>query len=123
MRPLPPADRPGARRPARRLQVQAGQLGDLGAVPIATIGIHGRTPGVGRERQDRGAYPAVQVEPDREPHTLSAEVVDQPVGGAGRVGADQDRLLLACLARELGKGEVDHVDLVGGGVGRGVAWP
>jgi hypothetical protein len=39
------------------------------------------------------------------------------------VGADQDRLLLPRLSGELGEREVDHVDLVGGGVGRGVAGP
>ena len=39
------------------------------------------------------------------------------------VGADQDRLLLACLLGELGERQVDHVDLVGGGIGRSVARP
>jgi hypothetical protein len=32
------------------------------------------------------------------------------------VGPDQDRLLLPGLSGELGEREVDHVDLVGGGV-------
>src|SRR5215204_7155682 len=53
----------------------------------------------------------------------NATAPDELVGGAGRVGADQDRLLLAGLPGQLGERQVDHLHLIGGGVGRGVARP
>jgi hypothetical protein len=59
---------------------------------------------------------------DREPDALLAQVVDQGVGGTAGVGADQDRLV-ARGGGELGQREVDHLDVVAGGVGAGVAGP
>jgi hypothetical protein len=49
-------------------------------------------------------------------------VVDQRMGGAAGVGANQQRLG-AGGPGELGQGQVDQLDMVGGGVGTGVAWP
>jgi hypothetical protein len=44
------------------------------------------------------------------------------MGGAAGVGADQQRLVAGGLG-ELREGQVDHLDVVGGGVGAGVARP
>jgi hypothetical protein len=44
------------------------------------------------------------------------------VGGAAGVGADQQRLV-ACGGGELGERQVEDLDVVGGGVGTGVARP
>jgi hypothetical protein len=49
-------------------------------------------------------------------------VVDQGVGGAAGLGANQQRLL-TCGAGQLGEGQVDDLDVVGGGVGAGVTRP
>jgi len=59
------------------------------------VGVDRGQPGVGGQRQDRVADAVVQVEPDREPDPTLAQVRKKGVGGAGRVGADQDRLGLA----------------------------
>jgi hypothetical protein len=49
-------------------------------------------------------------------------VVDQGVGGAAAVGADQQRLVMGGSG-ELGERQVDDLDVIVGGVGTGVAWP
>jgi hypothetical protein len=51
-----------------------------------------------------------------------AEVVGQLVGGAAGVGPHQDRLV-TCGAGELGQGQIDRLDVVGGGVGAGITRP
>jgi len=75
---------------------------------VAGYGQHGSTHAlVGREA-------------DREPQATLPQVVNQRVGGPAGVGADQDRLV-ASGPWELRQGQVDDLDVVGGGVGAGVA--
>jgi hypothetical protein len=114
------ADRPGARRPAGK--VEGVQLGDLGARTWLAAGVDRGLPGVGRHGQDRGADALVGGQADREPHAALAQVVDQGMGGAAGVGADQQRLVTGGLG-ELGERQVDYLDVVGGAVGAGVARP
>lgn len=117
---LAPADRPGARRPARK--VQGRQLGDLGARAGLAVGVHGRGPGADGHGQHRNTDAFVGWQADREPHAALAQVVDQRMGGAAGVGAKQQGLV-AGGPGELGQGQIDQLDMVGGGVGTGVAWP
>jgi len=48
--------------------------------------------GWGLHRQDRGLDVGLQREPDRKPQPAADDIGDKGVGGAGGVGADQDRL-------------------------------
>src|SRR6266496_4953274 len=93
------ADRPRARWPPGRGQVQAGQFGDLRAVAVVAVGVGCGLPGVGRQGQDRGGHALVQVEPDREPDPTLAQVIKERVGGTGRVGADQERTRIGWVWR------------------------
>jgi hypothetical protein len=68
MGPLAAADRPGPLRPAGAGKVQAGKLGDPGAVAGPAVGVQGGHEGLLGQGQDRLLGAAVAVEPDREPH-------------------------------------------------------
>jgi hypothetical protein len=115
------AAEPAALWPARQVH-PAGQLGHLGALADAAVGIDGGLPGRLRNGQDRGPDPLVQVEPDREGHTPCTQVADQTVAGAGGVGTDQHRLVPRGRG-ELREREIGQLDQIGGGVGGGVAFP
>jgi hypothetical protein len=117
---LTPADRPGPRRPAGK--VQGVQLGDLGARAWLAVGVDRGLPGVGGHGQHRAADALVGRQADREPHATLAQVIGQLVGGAAAVGPHQQPLVV-CGLGELGERQVDHLDVVGGGVGTGVARP
>src|ERR671912_972911 len=75
------ADEPAALRPARQVY-PTRQLGHLGALEDAAVGVDGGLPNRLGDGQDRGPDPLVQVEPDREGHTPCTHVADQTVAGA-----------------------------------------
>ena len=72
--------------------------------------------------QDRGADTLVGRQADREPHATLAKMAGKGVGGAAGVGAHHDRLVPGGRW-ELREREIDDLDVVGGGVGAGVARP
>jgi hypothetical protein len=89
--PLAAADRAGALGPAGTGKIQPGQLGDPGTPAGSAVGVHGGLPYRLGQIQDRLLDALVAVEPDREPQVAADELIDDGVGGAGGVGADQDR--------------------------------
>jgi hypothetical protein len=91
-------------------------------VNALAIGVDRGPPGGLADGQHRGADPLVSRQADREPHATLAQVVNQRVGGAAGVGPHHDRLG-AGGRWELGEREVDQLDVVGGGVGAGIARP
>jgi hypothetical protein len=120
MRVLAAADRPGAGRPAAK--VQGGKCRDLGAWSWRAVGVDGWLPGSLVDGQDRGADPLVGGQADREADAALAQVVDEGGGRPGAVSTDQDRLV-AGGAGQLREREVKDLDVVGGGIGPGVAGP
>jgi hypothetical protein len=98
----------------------AGQLADLGAVTGLPARLDRRRPRRLRLREDRLADVLVDLHPQGEPDAALAQVPGQPGAAAGAVGADQHRPL---VGGELGQGEVDQLDQVVAGAGRGVARP
>jgi len=120
MEVLTPADRPGALRPAGMLQ--RVQFGDLGTRAHLAAGIDRRSPRRCRGGQHRGAHALIGRQADREPHATLAEMAGQRGGGADGAGADQQRLRSGG-AWQLRQRQVDHLDVVGGGGGAGVARP
>jgi hypothetical protein len=127
--PLAAADRPGPNRPALAGKVQAGKLRDPRATAPATMLVKGRHPaaviavaGGGWDCQDRGLDVGLDREPDRERELAADDVVHEGVGGAGGVGADQDRLGSGLL-RQGQQGHRQHTNMVSRGVGAGVARP
>jgi hypothetical protein len=72
--------------------------------------------------QDRLAEVGVDRHAHRESHALLAQVPGQPGAGPGAVASDQDRLVM-CGPGELGQGEIDQLDQIIAGTGRGVTGP
>jgi hypothetical protein len=68
------------------------QLGDLGARAWLAVGVDRRLPGAVGDGQHGGADALVSRQADREPRVMFPEVLDQGVGSAAGVGADQQRL-------------------------------
>jgi hypothetical protein len=58
---------------------------------VAAVGVDGRLPGAGGRGQDGGLDVGVDRQPGRKQQLATDQVVDEGVGGAGGVGADQDR--------------------------------
>jgi hypothetical protein len=120
-------DHPHPGRPASGGEVteHAGQLGDVRGVAEAAVGVDRLHPrGLG-QRQDRRLHGGGHGEPDGEPQVHPAVAVRPQVrqpgpGGAGAVGADEDRGAVPVFVRDLREREVGDRDVVGGGVGPGV---
>jgi hypothetical protein len=93
-------------------------VGVQGRHPAAVIATWGR----GWDRQDRGLDLRLDGEPDRKQELAADQVVHERVGGAGGVGADQDRLA-SDLPGQRQQGHRQHSKMVLGGVGAGVARP
>jgi hypothetical protein len=119
------ADHPHPLRPAGQVE-QAGELGYPGAVTDLAVGVVGRGPHlVGNPGQDGGGVER-QSEPDRVQHPLPAQPLQEPVGAAGGVAANQHRTsrthprpVTGQLLQRVPGGR----DVVGDGVGAGVARP
>lgn len=113
-------DRPDALRPARSGKIQVRKLSDPSATAGPTIVVQGRREGLLWEVQDRVADPLITVEPDREPQLASDQILDEGMGRAGGVGSDQDRLAAGRLGQRQQRHR-QHLQVIGGGVGGGVA--
>jgi hypothetical protein len=60
-----------------------------GAVAFAAVALHGCDPVFFLSKEQTVADPLIDREPDREPHAAIAATVDELMGRAGGVGADQ----------------------------------
>ena len=123
-----PQDQPCPVRPPRQVD-QTGRLGHPGAVAEVTVGTDRRMPtGLGNGI-DNGLDPPVDRESEGEPDPTVAAGGGERVGGAGGVGAGQQpgpgRVTepRAGLLRQGCPSQVEHGDVVGGGVGARVAGP
>ena len=112
---LPAADRPGARRPSVQVH-PAGQLAGLGAVANLAVGLQRRCPGMLGLGQDGFAHVLVDLHAQAEADAALAQGPGELAAAAGAVASDQHRPLLAGDG-QLGHGEVDQLNQVGGGAG------
>jgi len=117
---LAPDDHARALRPAREVE-PLGDLGDLAVGPLRAVLTQRRAPGALGQRLDRLTDRLGQVEADREADPSLARPVEQLVGGAGRIDAQQDVDRLDAIGRDLPQRRFGDGDLVGCGVGAGVA--
>src|SRR5487761_1741939 len=90
MRDLAAADRPCALGPGAELEL--AEFRDIGAVTLLTVLAKSGRPRLGRQGENRRPHRSGEVEADREAQLAFAHRVDQLMGGAGGVGAHQDRL-------------------------------
>jgi hypothetical protein len=120
VRALAADDHPRTVGPAGEVQ-RVGKVGDLAVGPLATVLIERRPPRVLGQLEDRSPDRLGQVIADREPDPAVAAPVQQRVRGAGRIAAHQDLDLFDVLGRDLLERGLGDRDLVGGGVGAGVA--
>ncbi len=113
-------DQPHARRPA--VKDVTGQLGDPGAVADLAVRLEGRSPGGGRDLQDTLADRLGDRHADRvgQPPPALREPGDELMGAAGGVGPDQRPPPAPVALGQLGQGELDGGDVVGGRVRAGV---
>jgi hypothetical protein len=115
---------------------QPGQLSDLRDRQPRLIDRTGFTCGVDRDRprglgqHSDGVLQLVgQGEPDRELDLQAAPLAQRPdmrqpcLGGAGAVGADQDRCAIPIRVGDLRQCLLGHADVVGGGIGVRVPGP
>jgi hypothetical protein len=100
----------------------AGQLAHFRARADLIVGIDRWDPALLGLGEDRLADMGLERRDHREPDTLLAQVPDQPGAGPGAIRAHQHRLLVAA-GGQLRQGEVDQLDQVIAGAGRGVARP
>ncbi len=117
---LAAADRPRALWPAGKDEIQ---LSHEGALALGAVLAHGRRPGALGRGEDRRPHQRGEVTADRKRALHLDHGLKEGVRGPGRVGAHQDRgrLVLAHLARQLSARVHEHADVIGGGVGGGVA--
>ncbi|MFI9122319.1 hypothetical protein ACIGW0_23455 [Streptomyces bikiniensis] len=106
----------------------AGRLGDLGTGAEVAVLLQRGMPDVLGQGADRAADRLGDGIPDREERvhaTLAqgAYVVQERFGSSGAVGADEENGAVAAGVGDLGQGRVQDGDVVGGGVGSGVARP
>jgi hypothetical protein len=120
VRALAAHDHAGAVGPARRLQ-GVGDLGHPRALPGPAILADRRPPRRFGQREDRLADRLGEVEAHHEADARGAQLVAEFVRGAGAVGAHHDLRLFDDRPRQLLEREVDNLDVIGGGVGAGVA--
>jgi hypothetical protein len=105
---------------------QAGELGHPGAVADPAVGIVGRGPHLIGDLGEEGGGVEREVEPDRVRQALPGQPFDETVSAAGGVGADQhcpSRPSPGPVGRELPQRGTGDCDVVGDGVGAGVARP
>jgi hypothetical protein len=107
-------------------------VGDEGGVAVAGLAVEDRELGAGvralaPDDQPRALGPARKVEAIGEPRDLGAlahggvaAVLCEGVGTPADVGAGEDRAMEVCLGQLL-EGELQHLEVIGCGVGGGVA--
>lgn len=117
MRPLASVDGPGSLGPGR--EVEVAQLADGGALALLAGLGDGRHPGALRHGQGGGAN-GLEAEPEAD--LQFTQRVHEVVRGAAGVGTGQD-LHPRCGLGQLLQGLLQHGDVIGRGVGAGVAWP
>src|SRR5680860_1581381 len=121
--PSAPAQGPRSGRPPR--QPQSAKLGDPGALTLGGVLSDRRCPCRFREGENHLASVLVDPHAGREGALHLDNGSKELVGAPGRVGAHEDRslLVLAHLLGELIERIDEHADVIGGGVGAGVAGP
>jgi hypothetical protein len=107
---------------------QPGQLGHRRRLARVAVDIDRRRPGGLGQGGDRGVLALGQRPADREfsMHALCAQAADvgrQRLRGAGAGEADQYWIAVPVLVGDLRQRGIEHRDVVGGGVGSGVARP
>ena len=125
MGPFLADDDPHPGRPAGQVE-QAGELGDERPVADLPVGVVGRGPRLLGELGDQLGGAGGQGEPDRVGQPAPYQPAHVVVGRAGAVDADQhpaSRPPVTSQAGELGQCLAGDGDVVGGGVGPGVARP
>jgi hypothetical protein len=98
----------------------AGQLGDPRALAQLAVAVDRGPPRRFGQREDRFAHVLVDRVAEREPHARLAARRGERVAGAGGVRAREDRPLQR-LGRELLERGLEHLEVIGGVVGAGVA--
>jgi hypothetical protein len=117
--PLAAHDQPRALGPAGEVDV-VGQLGDLGALAFFALGVDRLLPSRLGQVEDRLAHPLVDLIADREVDARLAAVGGEGMGAPADVGARQDLAVKVCL-RQLLEGQLQNLEVIGGGIGTGVA--
>lgn len=109
--------------PTASFQDVAGQFGDPGAVAGLTAGFDRCRPGRGRDLQHGVVDGLGDGHPDRvgQPPAACGEPVQELVGAAGGVGADQGAPTSPVLSGQLGQSQFGDGDVVGCGVAAGLA--
>ena len=118
---LPAHDQPRALGPGGEIDVLA-QLGDPGALAHLASGVDRALPCRLGRLQDRLAHPLVDLVADREADAGVAAILREGVGAPTDVGAYED-LAVEVLGRQLLERHLQHLEVIGGGVGAGVAGP
>ena len=115
MRPFFAGDDPHPCRPIGEVE-QPGQFGDPGAVSGLAIGVPGRGPALVGDLFDQLSRIGGQGPADRVLDPLTVQPVQDVVGAAGTVGADQNALArpAAGQAGKLCERVSHHADVVGG---------
>ena len=108
--------RPGVQRDV------AGQLGHPGALARVPVGVDRQQPRHLGRGEDRLAHPGIDGVAEREAHARLAACVGERVAGAGGIRAREDRPVKR-LQQELLERELEHLKMVIGVVGTGVAGP
>ena len=115
-------DDPQSFRPAGQVE-QSGELGDPGAVADLPVAVISRRPRPRRDLHDRLLRFLGESEPDRvgQPPARFGQPGQELVRASAGVSADQ--YLPPHLARQLRQRQPGRLDVIGGGVGPGVAGP
>jgi len=116
-------DDPHPRRPAGQVQ-QAGELGDPRPLADGTAGIDRRAPHIRGDLGEQLGSLAGQGEADGVGQAPPVHPPQHGVGAAGVVRADQHPPSgpgAGDMSGQLGQRALDHGDVVGGGVGPGIA--
>ena len=121
MGPLAADDQAGALGPSGEVDA-VGQLCDLGALALGAVAVDRLSPGRLRQAPDRLANPLVDLVADREADAGVAAVGGEGVGAPADVGAGEDLAVEVRLGQLL-QGQLQHLEVIGGGVGGGVAGP
>ena len=96
---------------------------NLPVLALLAVLVEGSAPCPLRQGADRLSHRLGEIEADREADVAFAGPVEEVVAGPGRVDPKQDLDLLDPIARDLLKRRLGDRDLIGGGVGAGVARP
>jgi hypothetical protein len=100
----------------------AGQLDHLGAGAELPVRLDRGRPGLLGLGQDRLAHVGVDLDAQREPHLALVQVPGQLAAAAGAIASHPHRRVTHS-GGELRQREIDQLDQVAGGAGRGVARP